>query len=70
MLFFEKRGESKDLLAFCRTPRSRRELADFLGLSSVSYAVTQHIQPLVDAGKLKLTIPEKPKSTYQRYVVR
>ena len=60
--------EEKNILAFCRTPRSRRELADFLGLSSVSYAITQYVQPLVDAGKLKRTIPEKPKSTHQMYV--
>lgn len=58
----------KDILSFCRTPRSRRELADFLGLSSVSYAITQYVQPLVDAGKLRLTNPQKPKSTHQKYL--
>ena len=60
--------QGTDLLHFCKKPRSRKELADFLGLDSVSYAITQYVQPLVDAGKLKLTIPEKPKSTYQMYV--
>lgn len=60
--------KEQSILDFCRTPRSRRELAAYLGLSSVSYAITQYVQPLVDAGELKLTIPEKPKSTHQMYV--
>ena len=58
----------KDLLAFCQTPRSREEIAEYLDLSSVSYAITRYVQPLVDAGGLRLTIPEKPKSTKQMYV--
>ncbi len=60
--------QEKDLLVFCKTPRSRKEIAEYLGLSSVSYAITQYAQPLVNAGKLKMTIPQKPKSTYQMYV--
>lgn len=57
-----------DLLTFCKTPRSRKEIAAFLELSSVSYASTQYVQPLVDAGKLRMTIPDKPKSSKQKYV--
>lgn len=57
-----------DLLTFCKTPRSRKEIAAFLELSSVSYATTQYVQPLVNAGKLRMTIPDKPKSTKQKYV--
>ena len=65
----EKAGRpDNDLLAFCHTPRSRKEIAAFLGLSSTSYAITKYVQPLVDAGKLKLTIPDKPKSTKQMYI--
>lgn len=59
---------AKDLLRFCQTPRTRREIADYLGLGSVSYVVARHVQPLVDSGQLKLTIPDKPKSARQRYV--
>ena len=61
-------GSEADILAFCSVPRSRKELASYLGLSSVSYAINQYILPLVDAGKLKQTIPDKPKSVHQRYV--
>lgn len=55
------------LVSFCRTPRSRQELADYLGISSVSYAVQTYVQPLVASGQIKLTQPAKPRSPKQRY---
>ena len=57
----------KDILTYCKVPRSRKEIAAYLGLQSVSYAITKFVQPLVDAGQLRLTIPEKPQSTKQKY---
>ncbi len=65
-----EKTDVKDIIAFCRTARSRKELAQFLGLGSVSYAITHYVQPLVDAGELLLTIPNKPKSTKQKYIAR
>ena len=64
----EQMQTERDLVAFCRIPRSRKEIAAFLGLQSVSYAATQYVLPLVESGKLRLTLPEKPKSTKQKYV--
>lgn len=55
------------LVDFCYTPRTRAELVAFTGMSRV-YAMTHLVQPLVDSGRLKLTLPEKPKSSKQRYV--
>ena len=57
----------KGLIDFCRTPRSRREICEFLGLSSVTYAIQTHIEPLVNKGVIKLSIPDKPTSSKQRY---
>lgn len=54
------------LLQFCRVPRSRQELIDFLGFSRY-YTMSKLVQPLLDAKKLALTLPEKPKSSKQRY---
>lgn len=54
------------LLQFCRVPRSRQELVDFLGFSRY-YTMSKLVQPLLDAQKLALTLPEKPKSSKQRY---
>lgn len=55
------------LLDFCASPRSRKEIADFLGLKTASYAMERYIRPLLEEGKLEMTMPGKPKSTHQKY---
>lgn len=62
--------EADDLLSFCRTPRSRQEIAEFLGIGLSSYVSKRYIQPLVEAGKLGLAIPDKPRSRNQKYFSR
>jgi ATP-dependent DNA helicase RecG len=57
----------KELLEYCSTPRSRAEITEFTGFSR-THTMNGVIQPLVDAGLLRLTLPEKPKSSRQRYV--
>lgn len=59
--------EVKNLLLFCKTPRTRKELCEYLGLTSTAYAIQRHIMPLVEQGLIKLSIPDKPKSTKQLY---
>ena len=58
------------LLEFCRTPKTRREIADYLGINTVFYAMQHYVQPLLENGKLEMTIPEKPKSRNQKYVAK
>ena len=58
---------NNDLILFCRTPRTRKEICDYLGLNSVTYAIQTHVMPLVEAGKIKMSIPDKPKSPKQLY---
>ena len=57
------------LLEYCKTPRSRKEIADFLGLSSVTYAIKTYVQPLIDSGKIGLT-EKKVSSQKQRYFAK
>lgn len=52
---------------FCITPKSRDEIADYLDLGSAYYIVTKYLKPMLDKGLLAMTIPEKPKSKFQRY---
>ena len=59
--------EANNLLVFCRTPRTRKEICEYLGLSSVTYAIQTHVMPLVAIGKIKMTNPEKPKSPKQLF---
>lgn len=64
----KQQGNMKeDIVEFCEIPRTRAELIEFTGMSRY-YTMSSIIQPLVEAGKLKLTIPEKPKSSKQKYV--
>ena len=53
------------IIEFCAIPRSRAELISFVGKSR-NYVMDQIIAPLVESGKLKLTIPDKPKSSNQK----
>lgn len=59
--------ESNELILFCKTPRTRKEICEYLELESVTYAIQKHVMPLVECGKIKLSIPEKPKSPKQLY---
>ncbi len=52
---------------FCQIPRSRAEIISFTGKSR-NYVMGQIVAPLVDSGRLRLTLPEKPKSSLQKFI--
>lgn len=52
---------------FCSIPKSRDEIAAFLNIESDYYVATRYIKPMLESGDLAMTIPEKPKSKYQKY---
>lgn len=60
--------KDKDLLSFCQVPRTRKEIAEHLGINTVFYVMQHYVQPLLASGDLAMTIPEKPKSRNQKYV--
>lgn len=61
-------GNEEDLLIFCRTPRTRAEIEQhFKGRLSINYLMAHIIRPLVGQGKIKLAIPDKPRSKNQKY---
>ena len=55
------------LLSFCKTPKGREELSKELRISSISYMMSRYINPLLDSGRLKMTIPDRPKSRNQKF---
>ena len=59
--------EENELVLFCKTPRTRKEICEYLELESITYAMQKHVMPLVECGKIKLSIPDKPKSPKQLY---
>lgn len=63
----DKRDMVSAILAYCRTPRSRKELIDFSGLSQY-YLMKKYVTPMLTDGRLKRTLPDKPKSSKQKFV--
>lgn len=61
-------SDQKEILRFCKTPRSRSEIEQlFSGRMTIAYVMDKNIKPMVNEGLLALTIPDKPKSKYQKY---
>lgn len=56
------------IVEFCREPRSRIEIAEYMGIETPAYVVRKYLRPLVEMGKLRLTVPDAPKSKRQKYV--
>ena len=50
-------------------PRSLAELMTYTGYSQRPYFKARHIQPLLAGGILRMTVPDKPRSPKQRYVL-
>lgn len=63
----ENQADEKGLLAFCAQPRTRKEIAAFLGIALTQYAIRRYVEPLVQQGALRLAIPEHPRSPRQTY---
>jgi ATP-dependent DNA helicase RecG len=55
------------LLEAAREPRSREELQQVAGIRHRQHFLLEYLRPLLDAGLLEPTIPDKPRSSKQRY---
>ena len=56
-----------ELIEFCGIPRSKREIMDYLGLTDSKNFRERYLVPLLNAGKIEMTIPDKPNSRKQKY---
>lgn len=54
------------VVQYCTVPRTREELTGFAEKSRY-YTMSAIVQPLLEQGKLRMTIPDKPKSPKQRF---
>lgn len=55
------------VVAFCTEPKSAKEIMAALGLKHWKTFQINYLNPLLEAGILERTIPDKPKSPQQRY---
>jgi predicted HTH transcriptional regulator len=56
------------LLEFCKTARTRKEMQEFVGISSRDFFRINYLNPLLNAGKLQMTIPDNPNNRNQKYI--
>ena len=61
-------GKTQDIVNFCTVPRTAAEVLARVGLTNQTKNRKKYINPLVEAGLLKLTIPETPNDPNQKYV--
>jgi len=52
----------------CKEPMSIAEIMKELAYKSNKTLKRNYIKPLVEKGKLKMTIPDKPTSRNQKYI--
>jgi ATP-dependent DNA helicase RecG len=55
------------MLEACREPKTRDELQALLGLTHRQHFIKEYLRPLLDVCWLEMTLPDKPRSSKQRY---
>lgn len=61
-------GIINEILSFCLEPHSLAEIMEHVGLKHRSNTKQRYINPLIEAGYLIMTIPDKPNSWKQKYI--
>ena len=64
----EQVDRAERIIEFCAEPKSRQEIQSFVGIVHREHFRAKILKPLLDSGKLKMTIPDKPNSRNQKYV--
>ncbi len=64
------KAPTEELLEFCSVPRSRKEIADYLGIKTVAYVMASYVKPLIEEGRLAMTNPERPRSSDQKFYTK
>jgi len=61
--------KERKIIEFCQIPRSRKEISEYLGIKDRKY-LKEILDRLINKNLLQMTIPDKPTSPKQRYVVK
>lgn len=56
------------ILDFCIEPHTKAEIAACCGFKSIKSFSQHHLTPLLESGRLRMTLPDKPSSRNQKYV--
>ena len=60
----------EQILELCRTEKSLKEITEHFGYTDVYKFKNNFINKLLEENKLKMTVPDKPKSRNQKYVTK
>ncbi len=63
----EQDRRTANIIDFCQTSRSTSEILAFLGLAHREHFRSEILNPLLEQGLLQPTIPDKPRSSKQKY---
>lgn len=59
--------KAQKILVFCTEPKSVLEIADMLGYKDKK-TVRRYLNPLLEQGRLAMTVPDKANSRNQKYI--
>ena len=60
--------KTDEILHFCETARSRLEIQEHFEMKNKNHLINAYLKPLLDSGRLVMTIPDKPNSRNQKYL--
>ena len=60
----------EQILQLCKTEKSLKEIAQHFGYKGVYKFKNNYINKLIEQDKLQMTIPDKPKSRNQKYIIK
>ncbi len=58
-----------NILNFCKEPKKREDIQLFTGIKDREYFRSKILKPLIESELLQMTIPDKPNSPNQKYVI-
>lgn len=65
----ETQPDMLKILDFCRAGRSVKKIMQLLGLKHRETFLNNYLKPLIQRSLISMTIPDKPKSPKQRYMI-
>ena len=60
----------EQILQLCKTEKSLKEIAQHFGYKDVYKFKNNYINKLIEQDRLQMTIPDKPKSRNQKYIIK
>ena len=63
-LLNESDTPSDRILGFCRSPKNVAEIAEMLGIKDKEWVRKKYVLPLLQEGRLRMTIPDKTNSQH------